>query len=276
MTSPFAQSTGPTDLILGLPVHPLVVHFAVVLLPLAAAALIAIVVVPKWRRPFGWVVLAGLLAGAGASLLAKESGEAFAARVGWPTEHASLGDRLPLVAIVLFVVAAAWFWLQLREAKAGRKRAGILTVIAAIVSCILAVAAIVLTVVVGHTGAAAVWEGRIQDAPAASSGQSAPATPGPAASASGSGTSAASAAPSGTAALTMAEVAKHATAADCWSVVKGTVYDLTSWIDQHPGGVGPIESMCGVDATDAFVAQHGSQRTPNKVLAGFEVGPLVQ
>lgn len=268
MTSPFAQSTGPTDLILGLPVHPLVVHFAVVLLPLAAAALVAIVVVPKWRRPFGWVVLAGLLAGAGASLLAKESGEAFAARVGWPTEHASLGDRLPLVAIVLFVVAAVWFWLQLRDAKAGRKRAGILTVITAIVSCILAVAAIVLTVVVGHTGAAAVWEGRIQDAPSASSGASAPASPGSSAAPSG-----ASAPPT---ALTMAEVATHATAADCWSVVKGTVYDLTSWIDQHPGGVGPIESMCGVDATDAFIAQHGSQRTPNKVLAGFEVGPLVQ
>lgn len=252
MTMPFAESEGPTDLILGLPVHPLVVHFAVVLLPLAAVALIAIVVVPRWRRPYGWVVLAGLLAGAGASLLAKESGEAFAARVGWPTEHASLGDRLPLVAFALLVVAAAWFWLQSRDSKAGRKRSSIPTFLTAVVGCILAVAAIGLTIVVGHTGATAVWEGRIQDSSASASGSTV------------------------AGGLTMAEVAKHATPTDCWSVVTGTVYDLTGWIDQHPGGVGPIESMCGVDATDAFLAQHGSQRTPNKVLAGFELGPLAQ
>lgn len=268
MTMPFAESEGPTDLILGLPVHPLVVHFAVVLLPLAAVALIAIVVVPRWRRPYGWVVLAGLLAGAGASLLAKESGEAFAARVGWPTEHASLGDRLPLVAFALLVVAAAWFWLQSRDSKAGRKRSSIPTLLTAVVGCILAVAAIGLTIVVGHTGATAVWEGRIQDSSSSSSGPSAAPTP------SAAGT--APAGPSAAGGLTMAEVAKHATPTDCWSVVKGTVYDLTAWIDQHPGGVGPIESMCGVDATDAFLAQHGSQRTPNKVLAGFELGPLAQ
>ena len=41
--------------IAGLPVHPLVVHAAVVLLPLAALVLILLVFVPAWRTRFGWV-----------------------------------------------------------------------------------------------------------------------------------------------------------------------------------------------------------------------------
>jgi uncharacterized membrane protein len=255
MSVPFAESAGPLDLILGLPVHPLVVHFAVVLLPLAALALIAIVIVPKWRQPFGWVVLAGLLVGTGASLLAKESGEAFAVRVGWPTEHANLGDRLPLVAMVLFVVAAVWFWLQRRQAKAGRKGSSVLTVVVGVAACILAVAASVLTVLVGHSGAAAVWSERIADPAPTSQAATTPDAAQPPA-------------------LTMDEVARHASASDCWSVVNGTVYDLTSWIDQHPGGMGPIEAMCGVDATDAFVAMHGTEQVPADSLSWFLLGPL--
>jgi hypothetical protein len=41
------------DAIAGLPVHPLVVHFAVVLLPLAALGLIVLVIVPSWADRFG-------------------------------------------------------------------------------------------------------------------------------------------------------------------------------------------------------------------------------
>lgn len=48
------------DTITGLPVHPLVVHFAVVLLPLAALALVILVIVPRWADRFGWVTLAAL------------------------------------------------------------------------------------------------------------------------------------------------------------------------------------------------------------------------
>ena len=40
------------DTIAGLPVHPLVVHFAVVLLPLATAGVIASALVPKIRTRY--------------------------------------------------------------------------------------------------------------------------------------------------------------------------------------------------------------------------------
>lgn len=32
------------------------------------------------------------------------------------------------------------------------------------------------------------------------------------------------------------EVAKHASAEDCWVVVNGKVYDLTAFAPNHPGG----------------------------------------
>lgn len=244
-----------TDVILGLPVHPLVVHVVVVILPLAAAGLIAIVLIPAWRRSFGWLVLAGLVVGAGGSLLAKESGESLAGRVGWPGEHADLGDRLPILAFALLAVAIAWFVLMRRDASSGASRTSILTRVVGVVGCVLAVASIALTVAVGHSGAVAVWQEEI------AATESVAPSPSPTSQAISQ-------------ALTMQEVTAHATADDCWTVVDGLVYDLTSWIDQHPGGAGPIEALCGVDGTQAFRGMHGTEPAPNEALAGFELGPL--
>lgn len=50
----------------GLPLHPLLVHFVVVLLPLAAAGAVVISVWPTARQRFGWLVVA---AAAGTTLL---------------------------------------------------------------------------------------------------------------------------------------------------------------------------------------------------------------
>ena len=104
LTVALSTESGPFDTIAGLPVHPLVVHGAVVLLPLAALGVLALVLVRRWRGVFGWLTLAGLAAGAGAAIVAEESGEALAARVGMPAEHAEWGERLPPVAVALFIV----------------------------------------------------------------------------------------------------------------------------------------------------------------------------
>lgn len=74
--------------------------------------------------------------------------------------------------------------------------------------------------------------------------------------------------------FTIANVAAHNSASSCYSVVSGSVYDLTPWISQHPGGAQAILSMCGVDATDAFIAQHGGQRRPEAELVSFKIGTL--
>jgi hypothetical protein len=51
---------------------------------------------------------------------------------------------------------------------------------------------------------------------------------------------------------TLVDVAKHATAADCWVVLNNTqVYNLTAFIPIHPGG-NAIVPNCGKDGTQAF------------------------
>jgi cytochrome b involved in lipid metabolism len=76
--------------------------------------------------------------------------------------------------------------------------------------------------------------------------------------------------------FTVAEVSVHNTPADCYTSVNGKVYDLTAWINKHPGGDKAILKLCGIDGTAAFEKQHGSNKKANDVLNGFEVGNLVQ
>lgn len=75
---------------------------------------------------------------------------------------------------------------------------------------------------------------------------------------------------------TMAKVKTHASAASCWSVINGNVYDLTAWINQHPGGSGAILSLCGTDGTAGFTGMHQGQRKPESRLSGYLLGPLAK
>lgn len=46
--------------------------------------------------------------------------------------------------------------------------------------------------------------------------------------------------------IPMQEVAKHNKREDCWVVIHGKVYNLTDFLDSHPGGVGPILAKAGM------------------------------
>ncbi|MGJ9373781.1 cytochrome b5 domain-containing protein [Nesterenkonia sp. CF4.4] len=74
--------------------------------------------------------------------------------------------------------------------------------------------------------------------------------------------------------LTMDQVEENDSPDSCWTVMNGTVYDLTDWIDNHPGGANRIEGLCGTDAAEAFDAQHGGDERPQEQLAEFEIGTL--
>jgi len=148
------------DTIFGLPVHALVVHGAVVLIPLAAVGAILMAVRPAFSRRFGTLVV--ILAGAGAfsAVIAKESGEQLAKRVGTPTQHADLGQVLPWIAVGLFVLVLV-FWLFDRGIPANKYRPMWLVILAMVIvlaSCL----AIFWTVRVGHTGSQAVWTSVIE------------------------------------------------------------------------------------------------------------------
>jgi cytochrome b involved in lipid metabolism len=75
---------------------------------------------------------------------------------------------------------------------------------------------------------------------------------------------------------TLADVAKHKTATDCWTAVSGGVYNLTPFVNQHPGGVANITKLCGIDGTSQFMAQHGDDRDPQKELATLKIGTLAK
>ena len=58
--------------------------------------------------------------------------------------------------------------------------------------------------------------------------------------------------------VSMREVAKHNTLDDLWVVLHGKVYDLTAFIREHPGGIGPILNCAGKEGTEEFNTIHSA------------------
>lgn len=233
----------------GLPVHALVVHFAVVLLPLAAAGVIASIYSPKFRNRYVRASLLGTFLGASAAFVSKQSGEALAQRIGLPVRHSNFGTYLVVAAGVFFLGALVWNQrtASRRSSNPGAFGNGL---------ALLGVGVIGLTFLTGHTGAQAVWEGKI-----AALNSPAPQTSTKTTTIKGK-------------TISMATVKQHASASSCWVAISGNVYDLTKWINQHPGGAGVITAMCGSDGTASFSNQHGGQARPASELARFKIGAL--
>ena len=74
--------------------------------------------------------------------------------------------------------------------------------------------------------------------------------------------------------LTLDEVKKHNSAGDCWSIIDGNVYDLTNWVDSHPGGKERITAICGKDGTSSFLGKHSNSNSAKSQLTRFELGKL--
>ncbi len=146
------------DLVNGLPVHVLVVHAVVVLLPLGAVGAIALAVRRSWVRPYGLLVLADLALATVLLPVATSSGEALEERVGSPGEHAELGDALIWFTIPALVLVAALVWFDRR-----RTQEPSFTAVRA-VSALTVVAALAMTVQVirvGDSGARAAWDDKV-------------------------------------------------------------------------------------------------------------------
>jgi len=143
------------DTILGLPVHPLVVHAVVVLIPLTALGAIAIALVPRWSRRFGVLVVLGALGGTGAAFVAERSGKQLASRVGYPETHGNLGEKEKWFAAALLLVVAVLWWWDRKHAEQPRTTA--VKILAAVV-IVVALAATGWTIRTGHTGSQVVYE----------------------------------------------------------------------------------------------------------------------
>jgi predicted heme/steroid binding protein len=56
--------------------------------------------------------------------------------------------------------------------------------------------------------------------------------------------------------FTLEQVKKHDKEMDIWIVVHGKVYDVTNFLDKHPGGKKPLLKVAGLDASKQFDAFH--------------------
>lgn len=52
--------------------------------------------------------------------------------------------------------------------------------------------------------------------------------------------------------FTLEEIAKHSSINDFWCVLHGKVYDLTSYIEYHPGGPDALVPYAGKDISSEF------------------------
>ncbi len=144
----------------GLPAHPLVVHAAVVLLPVAAVGTLAVAAIPRARRHCAPVVLAASLAAALAVGLAQTSGEELEDHVretALVEAHTGQGESVLPWAIAVTVAAAA----VTAAPRIGRHFPNIrprnATTVLVVVALIAGTGATWTVIEVGHSGANATW-----------------------------------------------------------------------------------------------------------------------
>lgn len=142
----------------GLPLHPLVVHAAVVFGPLAALGAITYAVVPRWRDRLRWPMLVLVLVATGAIWTAYFTGVSFRASKEFFSQpplaakidrHAHFAGILRWVTTGLAVVAVLAAWLHARE--------GAVRWVLSAGLVVMGVATLVYVALTGDAGAQSVW-----------------------------------------------------------------------------------------------------------------------
>lgn len=144
--------------IIGLPLHPLVVHATVIFVPLAALGSVLVVLSGRLRERYaGLVVALGAVAVLTAfaafltgPVLAEELGMTGSPRIA---RHLTLGTWTPWPTLLMAVALP----LFLRTRRTTGERPGPAGWMFGGVTMLSALAALVLVILTGHAGATAVW-----------------------------------------------------------------------------------------------------------------------
>lgn len=152
----------------GLPLHPLMVHAVVIFVMASAVGVIALAIRPNWRHRYGGLLVLISLVSVASTWLAVESGNVLTTVPGLgSTGHADGGTFLLVLVVPLALLTALMYALDRRWMVEVNKHGDLyrvtharqpmaLTVIA-FVTILAAVAVIVQTGIVGHSGAEATW-----------------------------------------------------------------------------------------------------------------------
>ncbi|KMZ56874.1 Cytochrome b5, seed isoform [Zostera marina] len=73
--------------------------------------------------------------------------------------------------------------------------------------------------------------------------------------------------------FTMEEVSVHNTDKDCWLIIDGKVYDVTNFLEDHPGGDDVLISATGKDATDDF-EDVGHSTSARSMMDDYYIGDI--
>lgn len=140
----------------GLPLHPLVVHAAVVFGPVGALTALGYAALPRWRDRLRWPMLALALAATGSIVAAFLTGDTFLeSQPGLEQEpgvelHHDRAELLLWFTLGFGAIALVTAWLHTRT--------GALRVLLRLVLGLAAAAVLVQVVLTGDAGARAVWE----------------------------------------------------------------------------------------------------------------------
>lgn len=151
--------------VLGLPVHPLVVHAAIILIPLASIFAVIIAASPDRRGRLGvltWLLTSGALASA---FVAQESGQ-FLERSLYPTvlppavsEHTGWGSSTVWYALALWLAVSALLLIELDRRRRSDFASPVLPSLVAVVTILVAMAATGQVLITGWTGSESKWSG---------------------------------------------------------------------------------------------------------------------
>jgi preprotein translocase subunit SecG len=160
---------GVFDEFLGVPLHPLVVHAPVVLVPIGAVLAVVLALRADWRGRVGWWMPSAVLVLVGMLFVAKESGEAAVEAknvFGNIDEHEELAETTFIMSLVWFAATLGlvlWEWQARKRTPQALSSAGatvhrdpVATALAVMVSLIALVTTIWL-IRTGHAGAKSRW-----------------------------------------------------------------------------------------------------------------------
>lgn len=153
----------------GLPLHPLVVHFVVVLLPLAAVLAILGAVLPAVQRRLG--IITPILSVFATALIpvATSAGESLAGDGPLTPileKHANLGDQLIYWAVPLCVISIAWWafnspateeWVHARLSRDNGRLEAATRLLLRIALLAVAIGTAIWVYRIGDAGAQSVW-----------------------------------------------------------------------------------------------------------------------
>jgi len=63
------------------------------------------------------------------------------------------------------------------------------------------------------------------------------------------------------------EIAKHNSPSDCWLIIDNKVYDVSNFLNLHPGNPETIIPYCGKEATNAFMTKDKANPKPHSKKA---------